>query len=132
MSLTPGTIVRIHFGFYSHPGIVSDKKHDAMPMVISNSQRKRGVYEETWEEFCNGRPVDILDYPGSLAPAEVLQRARSKIGTRWNLLTWNCEHFIRFAHGLKPRSPQVRAYAGCAVAIAGLAVLFSKGRSKAV
>ena len=104
---------------------------NSMPMVISNSFRKRGVYEELWDDFSNGKEVEISGYSGTLPPEEVLSRARSKIGTRWNLLWWNCEHFINWSHGLKPRSPQVRSYAAYTIAIAGLAVLLSKGRSNA-
>jgi len=129
MNLIPGTIVRIDFGFYKHPGIVSDRSMNSMPMVISNSFRKRGVYEEPWEDFSNGRKVEISGYPGDLSPDEVLTRARSKIGTRWNLILWNCEHFMNWSHGLKPRSPQLNTYATCAIAVAGLAILFSKGKS---
>ena len=131
MNLIPGTIVQIDFGFYKHPGIVSDRNMNSMPMVISNSFRKRGVYEEPWDDFSNGKEVEISGYSGTLPPEEVLSRARSKIGTRWNLLWWNCEHFINWSHGLKPRSPQVRSYAAYTIAIAGLAVLLSKGRSNA-
>ena len=129
MKLTPGMIVQIDFGFYHHPGIVSDQTINSMPMVISNSYRKRGVFEESWDEFSDGRKVETLGYPGDLSADEVLLRARSKIGTRWNLFTWNCEHFINWSHGLKPRSPQVRTYATYLVTIVGLAILFSKGKS---
>ena len=130
MKLLPGMVVQIDFGFYHHPGIVSDRTINSTPMVISNSFRKRGVFEESWEDFSSGKQVKILGYPGALSPDAVLLRARSKIGSRWNLFRWNCEHFINWSHGLKPRSPQVRNYATYAIALAGLAVLFSKGKSR--
>ena len=130
MKLIPGTIVQIDFGLYRHPGVISDRTVNSMPMVISNSFRRRGVYEEPWEDFSNGKKVEVLGFPGNLSSGEVLNRARSKIGTRWNLFIWNCEHFINWSHGLKTRSPQIRTFTTCAVAIAGLAVLFSKGRSR--
>ena len=130
MKLIPGTIVQIDFGLYKHPGIVSDASVNSMPMVISNSFRKRGVYEESWEEFSNGKKVEILGYPGNLSSNEVLNRAKSKIGTKWNLLFWNCEHFINWSHGLKTRSPQIRAYTAYAVVVAGLVVILGRGKSK--
>ena len=132
MKLIPGTIVQINFGLYRHPGLVSDKIVNSMPMVISNSYRLRGVYEEPWEDFSNGKKVEVLGYPGNLSSNEVLNRARSKIGTRWNLFFWNCEHFINWSHGLASRSLQVRAYATCAVTIIGLALMYSKGKSNTV
>lgn len=132
MKLIPGTIVQIDFGLYKHPGLVSDKTINSIPMIISNSFRKKGVYEESWEDFSNGKKVEILGYPGNLSSTEVLNRARSKIGTRWNLFFWNCEHFINWSHGRNPRSPQVRIYATFVVATAGLAFLLSKGKSSTV
>lgn len=130
MNLTPGTIVEIDFGLYKHPGVVTDRIMNSMPMVISNSFRKKGVFEESWEEFSNGEKVDISGYPGHLSPDEVLSRARSRLGTRWNLINWNCEHFVNWSHGLKMRSPQLKTCAFYAVAIIGLAVFIKKGNSK--
>lgn len=130
MNLIPGTVVQIDFGFYKHPGLVTDRILNAKPMVISNSLRKRGVYEESWEEFSQGKQVEIGGYPGSLSPGEVLERARSKIGSKWNVFIWNCEHFINWSHGLKTRSTQVRIYTTCTFAITGLALLVIKRRSR--
>ena len=130
MKLIPGTIVQIDFGFYKHPGLVSDKTLNSIPMIISNSYRLRGVYEEPWEDFSNGKEVEIVGYPGILSSNEVLDRARSKIGTRWNLFFWNCENFINWSHGLKTRSPQVRAYTACVFAVTGLVVILGRGKSK--
>jgi hypothetical protein len=77
-------------------------------MLISNSKRRGRVAEETWDECIGNRQVRYVGYPGKLPEGEVLYRARNKIGEPWNPLTWNCEHFAYWAHGLPKQSPQLR------------------------
>ena len=100
---------------------------NSKPMVISNSFRRSGVFEESWEDFSNGRNVKIPGYPGDLSADEVLLRARSKIGSRWNLFGWNSEHSINWAHGLKPRNPTVRNYATYAIFLMGDSRIVQQG-----
>lgn len=114
----PGTIVRVPVGLFTHRGIVSDRWYGGLPMVISNSRRRRMVAEEPWETFANGGKVSIEGYPSDLSPAVVLVRARSRLGEAWDLLTFNCEHFVEIAHGRKPQSRQLQA----AVALGALVV----------
>ncbi len=57
--------------------------------------------------FAQGEVVTVDGYPGGLPSYEVLNRARSFIGTRYDLFGWNCEHFVAYAHGLQKQSPQV-------------------------
>lgn len=95
------------FLFYRHQGIVSDRWHDAKPMVISASSRSGGVHEEPWDVFAQGLAVTVDGYPGGLPSHEVLRRARSLIGTQYDVLARNCEHLVTYVHGLKPQSLQV-------------------------
>jgi len=107
-SLRPGTAVSVWvFPFFRHKGIVSDRFFGDNPMVLSNSARARGVAEEPWDVFASGQHVLVEGYPGSLAPSAVVHRARSLVGTKYDLFDWNCEHLISYAHGLVPKSPQV-------------------------
>jgi Lecithin retinol acyltransferase len=120
-SLRPGTVVTVLvFPFFRHKGIVSDRLIGGKPMVLSNSARTGGVAEEPWDVFAAGQPVLVEGYPGGLPPALVLYRARSRVGTKYHLLNWNCEHLVSYSHGLASRSPQV-AIVAAAVLIAGLA-----------
>ena len=64
-----------------------------------------------------------MGYPSNLAPIEVIRRARLLTGHPYSLLGFNCEHFVRIAHGLRPESPQVRGWALLALITAGLALL---------
>jgi hypothetical protein len=95
------------FLLYRHTGIVSDRWHGGKPMVISTSARAGGVREESWDTFAQGRAVSVEGYPGNLPGWEVVRRARLLIGTRYDLLSRNCEQFATFAHGLKPQSAQL-------------------------
>lgn len=90
-------------------GIVSDCFQDGMPKVISNSPQAGGVAAESWHAFTHGKPLSVdrgIPYPES---ALILARARSRIGTPYDLLKWNCEHLVSFASGNAPKSPQVNA-----------------------
>jgi len=104
----PGTVVSLptHV-LFRHKGIVSDRRSGGKPMVISNSARRGGVYEESWDEFSEGRQVSEEGYPGALPNFEVVARAREKIGSRYNVFTWNCDSLVNYAHGLPSQSPQV-------------------------
>lgn len=115
-----GTVVSVPAYFiFRHKGIVSDRWDDGAPLVISNSFRRGGVVEELWHEFTQGQQFQIDDYPNILSPIEVVARARSKIGERYNPLAFNCEHFTKFCHGLAMESGQLAVclIAGIAVAV---------------
>ena len=105
--LRPGTILSTGRPGFRHYGISTDQYIDGLPTVISNTGKYVRVVEESLAQFQEQGDLKIEGYWGSLPPQEVLRRAREKLGTRYLLLNWNCEHFVRFAHGLKPESPQV-------------------------
>jgi hypothetical protein len=104
----PGVVVSIptHL-FYRHKGIVSDRLSGGKPMVISNSARRGGVYEESWDQFSEGQQVSSEGYPGTLPYYEVIARAHEKIGSRYNVFNWNCDSLANYAHGLPTQSPQL-------------------------
>lgn len=120
VSLPPGTVIGVRYGLIEHVGIVTDWAIDGMPAVISNSYAHRGVREEPLSSFAGGRPFRIhkamTDMPGHAVAA----RARRMIGRRYHAVRFNCEHFVRIAHGLKPRSPQL--HRALALAVGALAI----------
>lgn len=104
----PGTVVSIPtFLVYRHKGIISDRWYNGKPMIISNSARAGGTYEEPWDVFAEGHIVTVESYPSDLPNHEVVNRARSFVGTQYDLFSWNCEHLVTVSHGLKSQSPQV-------------------------
>ncbi len=107
--MAPGTVISVKVGLVWHVGIVTERRIDGYPTVISNSQKVGHVAEETLPEFAGAGLVRVLGYLGNLEPSIVLRRARSQLGRGWSLVYSNCEHFVRWAHGLRPVSPQLRA-----------------------
>lgn len=110
-SLRPGTILSTSRLFYRHVGILTDRFVDGLPTVISNSGDRGMVVEESLDKFRGEGDIRVDGYFGTLPPHVVLERARAKLGTRYSLVTWNCEQFARYAHGLNPESPQLAAAA---------------------
>jgi hypothetical protein len=107
---TPGMLVSVPvFGPFRHVGLLGDRWIGGNLTVISCSRRRGEVVEESWDEFRQGQLVTLENYLGSRSPEVVLARAREAIGTRWNLVTFNCEHFVRRAHGVREQSPQLQA-----------------------
>ncbi len=104
---SPATIVSVSRGIYRHVGLVTDRHRDGMPMVIANAASTSGVAEISWDEFSEGKVVQVEGFPGTVPATTALARVRSKIGTPYNLLNWNCEHLVRYAHDLPPKSPQL-------------------------
>jgi len=114
----PGAVVAVSPLIATHFGIATDRG-----TVIANSKRKHCVCEETVEEFSGGWPIRVVGYLGNLGAAEVLNRARSLLGRPYDLLGFNCEHFVRQTHGLKPKSSQIRTALVLGVAVAVAAFL---------
>lgn len=106
-SVQPGSVVAIQLPLYKHFGVVTDRFYRGERTVISNSWKAGGVVEQPITVFSDGLPIVGVTYPSLLAAPIVVRRATSRLGEKYSLLTWNCEHLIRFAHGLKPSSPQI-------------------------
>lgn len=64
----------------------------------------------------SGEPIDVVASDLRFAPAEVVERARSRLGEQnYSLLFQNCEHFAYWCRGGKSRSEQVENAAIAAV-----------------
>ncbi len=118
----PGSVVAIQLPLYKHFGVVTNRFHRGERTVISNSWKAGGVVEQPFTVFSCGLPIAAMDYPSLLPAKIVVSRATSRLGEKYSLVTWNCEHLIRYAHGLKLSSPQI----GIAI-LAGL-TLFALAR----
>src|ERR1700689_1858042 len=125
-NLLAGTIVNAPMkgwlGLTRHFAIMTNKRgSDGLPIVIANSRGNGGPAEESWTKFTEGQPHERAYYPSKLPPDLVLYNAYAMFGTRYNLISWNCEHFANACHGLRPTSRQVTGFAPAAV-IGGLAI----------
>ncbi len=107
----PGTVVRVSNGLYDHVGMLGDRLINGERSVLAFSARAGGFEELALSSFAGGRVVTLGGYPGNLPPKLVMQRAREKRGEAYSWLTFNCEHFVRFAHGVAVESQQLRKWA---------------------
>ena len=76
---------------------------DQQLRVIHNDGNE--VTEEVKEFF--PEELTVIDYPCQYSASEAISRARSKLGSEWELLTNNCEHFVTWAKNGKGKSGQV-------------------------
>lgn len=117
----PGAIISVRKGPFTHLGILA-----AVGTVITNSWKRGQVVEVSIQQFAAGQDICLHGYWGTLCPWEIENRARSMLGWRYNVVTFNCEHFVRAAQGVEPVSKQVSMVVMAAL---GLFVLASAMRA---
>jgi len=134
MSYSPGDCVSVeaYGGTVRHVGIVTDETGaDGCPRVISTSQKWRSVIEQDWTDFAQGYPVTpVSGWHSTYSPEETVERARARLGRPYDLLRYNCEHFVKDVYGQPIQSPQARRVGWttlAAGAAAGLAIFFGSG-----
>ena len=125
--IPPGALVGVSVNGVIHQGIMSDGFVDGERAVISRSSRSGQALEESWTTFTGGRKGFLMAPLSDLDPLEVLHNAKALVGTRWDLFSANCEHFVSKAFGMKPTSPQLkRGLAALAIGLAIAAVLLRR------
>jgi hypothetical protein len=120
---SPGSIVAVRQGPVTHVGIVTEWQ------TVISSKPQKGIHEETMADFSGGLAVECQGYPGSLPAAVVIYRARSRIGEQWNLVKWNCEHFVRYAHGVEEKSPQLQVFGKMVLACCVVGFFFAAAKA---
>lgn len=119
----PGSVVVSNFTGYQHWSLVTDRIcNKGNYMLISATKRNGTVKEEPWDVVTKGSHTYVAHIESSRPVVEILDRARSQIG-KWNYAVTdnNCEHFVKWATGLKVSSTQIKA--GVAGAAAGAAMI---------
>lgn len=106
-SYRAGQLVATRRLLYWHIGIVTERWENGEQMVISCSGSQQRVVEERMSVFRQGASIERRQALSNLSGAQVVMRARAKLGQTYNLLAWNCEHFVYYAFGLNPQSPQL-------------------------
>ncbi|MGB0906762.1 MAG: lecithin retinol acyltransferase family protein [Maricaulaceae bacterium] len=98
-----GTLLMIRvFGLVKHFGIAT-----GYGTVIHTSRRFGRAEESDFDVFCDGRIPTVMPYSHPLSGSEIVARARSRKGQRYNVITNNCEHFITWVLEGKGRSSQL-------------------------
>ena len=106
-SYVVGQLVATSRLLYWHLGIVTDRWERGEQVVISCSNRQQRVVEERMSVFAQGSLIERRQALSNLSGGQAVMRARTKLGQAYNLLDWNCEHFVYYAFGLNPESPQI-------------------------
>ncbi|OZG70872.1 hypothetical protein BTA51_23840 [Hahella sp. CCB-MM4] len=89
-------IVIVYMGLYQHWALVSDRQHSGKPMLISNTRRNGTVREEPWDTVVGNRPYKVFPAMTHEPVHTIVARARKAIGSvRYDLLDYNCEHFVK-------------------------------------
>ncbi len=120
-ALPAGTVIRVNCGFYDHVALLSDRWLGGERAVLSFSAQSCGLVEQCISTFAAGRDVTVDGYLGGLPPGTVMQRARLKQGQSYSWTKFNCEHFVRYAHGVPVESPQLQQWA----VLSGVASFFA-------
>ena len=98
-----GTVLSITvYGLIKHFGIAT-----GYGTVIHASRRFGRVEETDFDIFCHGRRARIIPYASPVSGSEIVARARSKRGQRYNVFLNNCEHFMTWVIEGKGRSSQL-------------------------
>lgn len=109
---------------YTHHGVYVGDGRVVHYAGLSRSYRPGPVEEVPLAEFANGYPVGVLaEARGPYTPAEVVARARSRLGENlYRLLDNNCEHFCAWCLSGEARSVQVdRLFAAIRTVLFGIA-----------
>jgi hypothetical protein len=116
----------------NHLGIISNRRDaQGLPLVVNASKRTGRVEEETWANFTQGHDATVASIEAQYPPLEIVRRARSKIGHRWDLFLANCEHFASWARNGVAESPQLAAAAALVLFVLGAgAVAYAATNSK--
>ena len=107
-------LVTPRFG-YAHHGIHVGNGKVVHYAGLSRALLLRGPVEEvSLAEFADGRAVSIKARPlPRFAPAEIVARAKSRLGeNRYRLTSNNCEHFCEWCLSGESRSEQVERVIG--------------------
>ena len=126
--VSPGDVVVTNFGIYQHWSLVTDRVCElGNYMLISATKRNGTVQEEPWHVVTDNKETYVAEIETSYSVQQVLANARSQIG-QWvySVTDRNCEHFVKWASGLKMSSTQVKAGVGGAVAGAAAVAVISE------
>ena len=109
-----------HYGVYAG---VPD-----LPLVI-HANKAHGVHFAPVEDFAAGRRPEIVDHACSWVDAALrVGQAQSRIGTLYNALRANCEHFATYVWNGKAVSWQVRRIIVATVLLVVLGLVFAVRR----
>jgi hypothetical protein len=129
-ALEVGDIIQINRLGYQHVGVYVGQQGFFAPSVIHNAKGE-GVVMSGLDEFSVGSQIFIRHKAtGNFHErAAIVQRALSLLGTKYDLINFNCEHAAYYAQRGVAESPQIAGAAVAALIVGGFA-LFSAFSAK--
>jgi hypothetical protein len=124
--LPAGTVIRVNCGFYDHVAMLGDGVINGERSVLSFAAGTHGLAEISLSAFAARRPINVDGYLSALPPGAVMQRARLKREATYSWLDFNCEHFVRYAHGLPIESPQLQQWSFLGGVVGVLALMSAR------
>ncbi len=123
-TLAAGDKIQVQRFLYRHVGIYLGPRLDGR--CVAHNDKKTGVVIlSTFEKFLGGSAVSIeIPAPAdSFARTQVVQRALSLLGTKYDLWKFNCEHYANYSQTGKATSPQLSAAFALAAIVLGLYII---------
>ena len=102
-------LIRTKGGIFSkHHAIYYGKDYNGVDLVAEN-QNGHGVRIITLQQFLNaGELLDVKNYYFPLEKQQsIIQKVDKKVGTSYNLWSYNCEHFVNDVLFENPISYQI-------------------------
>lgn len=97
----PGTPLKVSYGYWHE--LIADGQY-----VIHNSKQHGKVVRQPFHEVAKDNTIYVCDEVQVTDYEAAVRKARLAIGLAYDLWSQNCQHFVRWAHGLVPESPQVQ------------------------
>ncbi len=99
---------------YTHHGIYVGEGKVVHYAGLSLGLHVGPVEEISLDEFAGGHGWSAIDSPAWFGRAEIVRRARSRIGeNRYRLVSNNCEHFCQWSRSGRAYSEQVERWMSC-------------------
>jgi hypothetical protein len=119
-----GDIIHINKFGYQHAGVYIGNQGFEPDCVVHNV-KGHGVIMSSLADFSEGTEIFIRHKAtgNHYDRLTIAQRALSLLGTKYDLLNFNCEHAAYYAHRGMAESPQIAGAAAFAVIVGGLAIL---------
>src|SRR5437763_2015594 len=128
IELRPGDKVFVKGDFgVRHYGVYVGCDWQGKEMVVQNL-KGRSVEETSLGAFSAGRPIFIEQRARNwLHAEEIVQRARSLVGTNYDLISFNCEQAANYAVNGRPFSLQLQEAVGLLLLVGVVLFAFGSG-----
>ena len=122
-----GSVICVRGGAIVHKGIIHSVQIDGNTItvwIIDNSPHRGCVGYRTLEDFTGGQAAWLEVPVQNLQMADfIVSRAESQLGRLYDVVYFNCEHFVTLVLGLEPQSQQLQAWSWFAAGVLVLGVI---------